>query len=379
MHELDRVLIVDDDADVRDLLMDQIFNPTRFRVFEARDGVEGLAIAAKEKLDLIYIDLIMPSLTGKDMLVGLKSRNYSGPIIVGVKRGQETSAIEAFRFGATDYISKPIREAEMQSVVNRAMGDIRLRKERDQLFGKLEASNKQLEDRLNQLTTLQELGQTLTAMHSLDGMFDAVLQGAISVTGADHATLILLDDNDQLILRAGKNMTLVMQEKLGEVIKDDLARLVMMSQEPMVTNGAGLQRFKLSRDLLGVIYAPMTANGKAIGVLTAGNHKKRRAFDDNLADVMNALADYAAIAIVNARLFAALDQRAKVAQHQLKQRDAEIAQNIINPMSQIQHQLHQLLSVSGMPDAIRQQLQRIGQQTTDMQRFLQQSVSGKSS
>ena len=128
--QLDRVLIVDDDPDVRDLLMDQIFSPKKFEVYEAKDGAEGLAIVKRHRPDLIYLDLIMPGLTGKDVLVGLKSQQFQGPIIVGVKRGNEPQAIEAFRFGATDYIAKPIREAEMMSVVQRALADLQLRKER---------------------------------------------------------------------------------------------------------------------------------------------------------------------------------------------------------------------------------------------------------
>ncbi|PJF43061.1 MAG: hypothetical protein CUN55_09285 [Phototrophicales bacterium] len=365
MSGKERVLIVDDDPDVRDLLMDQIFHPNKFEVFEARDGVEGLEIAAKQPIDLIYLDLVMPSLTGKDMLVGLKARNYHGPIIVGVKRGQEQSAIEAFRFGATDYITKPIREAEMQSVVTRALADVRLRKERDQLFEQLQLTNQQLQAHIQQLTTLQRLGQTVTAMHSLDGMFDAVLTGAIEVTKADHAMLILYDDqNDQFILRAGKNLTLVMQEKLGEVIKDDLARLVVTSQQPIVTGGDGLRRFKISRDILAVIYAPMIINGRAIGVLAVGNHRKRTLFDESLGQIVNALADYAAIAIVNARLFVELEKRANTAQHQLQQ--------IIEPINQMNERLHTLINTNEMPSHVHKQLQWLQQQV----QYVQQMIRG---
>lgn len=371
MKNLDRVLIVDDDSDVRDLLMDQIFHPTKFEVHEARDGAEGLAIAAKHSLDLIYIDLVMPGLTGKDMLVGLQSHNYNGPVIVGVKRGQEKSAIEAFRFGATDYITKPIREPEMQSVVDRAMRDVRLRRERNQLFAQLEHSNKLLEERLTQLQTMQGLGKTLTAMRSLDGMFDAVLQGAIDLTGADHATLILHDENsDQLILRAGKNMTLVMQERLGDAIKDDLARMVMTSQQPIVTSGDGLRRFNLSRDLLAVIYVPMVVNGRTIGVLTAGNHRKRRAFDEALGETVSALGDFAAIAIVNARLFVAMQQRADSAQSQLQNLDRDLNSNIRVPLAQVGKQLDTLTKINGMPPQLKEQLTQLLHTTYQMHQYM---------
>lgn len=361
----ERVLIVDDDSDIRDLLLDQIFHPARFEVFEARDGIEGLAQVEKHKPDLIYLDLIMPGLTGKDMLVGLKARGYQGPVIVGVKRGDEQRAVEAFRFGATDYITKPIREAEMVSVVSRAMADVRLRKDRDRLMAQLKHTNEQLELQLKQLTTLQNLGQTLTAMQSLDGMFEAVLSGALDVTKADHATLILLDEQqDSLILRAGKNMTLVMQEKLGEIIRDDLARMVMTSQQPLVVEGEGLRRFKISRDILATIYAPMVVHGKAIGVLTAGNHRKRKAFDESLGPVMEALANYAAIAIVNARLFVALDQRARLAVERSQQHD----QQILRTLRGLNVHLGQIARHQDLPDHLKM---RLTQTVNQLGQFIQ--------
>ncbi|MCQ3932935.1 MAG: hypothetical protein DPW16_20995 [Chloroflexi bacterium] len=377
--QMERILIVDDDVEVRDLLKDQIFRPTQYEVLEARDGVEGVAMVEKRKPDLIYIDLVMPGLTGKDMLVAIKSRQYTGPIIVGVKRGSEKDAIEAFRFGATDYITKPIREAEMMSVVQRALADVRLRKERDGLTEKLRQSNIELEARIKELTTLATLGQTLTAMRGLDGMFDAVLAGALAVSGADYATLLLQEPNStDLILRAGKNLTLVMQEKLGEPMRDELAKLVMTSQQPLVVEGDGLKRFKLSRDILATVYAPMVVNGKAIGVLTVGNHRRKKGFEDRLGEVINTLADYAAIAIVNARLFNALEQRAKsleAAYNTLKLRDQKISSGVFVPLGQMQETLASLANIPKLSPQLSTQLLDLTQKAEQMRALIGQLTS----
>ena len=381
--QMERVLIVDDDVEVRDLLKDQIFHPTQYEVLEARDGVEGVAMVEKRRPDLIYIDLVMPGLTGKDMLVAIKSRQYTGPIIVGVKRGSEKDAIEAFRFGATDYITKPIREAEMMSVVQRALADVRLRKERDGLTEQLRKSNIELEARIKELTTLSTLGQTLTAMRGLDEMFDAVLAGALAVSGADYATLLLQEPNSaDLILRAGKNLTLVMQEKLGEPMRDELAKLVMTSQQPLVVEGDGLKRFKLSRDILATVYAPMVVNGKAIGVLTIGNHRRKKGFENRLGEVINTLADYAAIAIVNARLFNALEQRAKsleAAYNELKTRDQKISSGVFMPLGQMQETLASLASIPKLSPQLATQLLQLTQQAEQMRLMIGQLTSTESS
>ncbi|NDJ86083.1 MAG: response regulator [Chloroflexi bacterium] len=366
-----RILLVDDDPEVRELLAEQIFNTRDFEVFEASDAAEGLEKVSKIRPQLIYLDIVMPGLTGKDFLVGVRAAHYEGPIIVGVKRGHEQQAIEAFRFGATDYITKPIRAAEMMSVVNRAMADVRLRDERDNLFEQLKQANTDLQARLNQLTILQKIGKTLTAMQSLEKTFEAVLRGAIEVTGADHATLLLHDEhNDTLILRAGHNMTLVMQDNLGEVVRDDLARLVMTSQETLVVEGEGLQRFRVTRDIHALIYAPMIVQNKTIGVLTVGNHRKRTGFDENLKQVMGALADHAAVAIVSGRIFAALEQRATSALAELQKHDGKIAAKLVPSLSSLGQSIQQLSALTGIPKPVQEHLAQMQQQVKQIQKFV---------
>ncbi len=322
----DKILIVDDDADVRALLREQVLTDRRFEVFEAQDGAEGLSQARQHSPDLIILDLVMPGLRGADFLVALKSQGYAGPVIVEAKRGNEASAIDCFRLGATDYLTKPLREAEVLRIIEHGLEEVRLRRERKELTDRLQQTNSQLEARVKTLTTLGSVGKSVTGMLDLEQLFNRVLDAAVSITEADHATLILRDEESgRLIMRAGKNMTLVMQEKLGEPLNDEIANLVMTSGQPLAAAGDALKRFRVSADLLAVIYAPLMIQGKPIGILTVGNHRKRRVFQDELAGLLQILADYGAIAIANARLFSALEKRARNIEHayeELKTRDA---------------------------------------------------------
>ncbi len=308
----DKVLIVDDDPDVRSLLRDEVLTADRFQVFEAKDGPEGLEQVRSQNPDLILLDLVMPGLSGADFLVALNAQGYAGPIIVETKRGNEAMAIDCFRLGATDYLTKPLREAEVLQVIERGLKEVRLRRERRELLERLQESNKQLEARIRSLTTLGSVGKSVSGMLDMDQLFAHLLEAAVSLSGADHATLLLReDDSNHLLLRAGKNMTLVMQERLGEAVNDDIASLVMTSGEPLLIAGDTLKRFRASSDLFAAIYAPLMIQGKAIGVLTVGNHRKRRIFDNSMPGLLEILAGYAAIAIVNARLFTALERRAR--------------------------------------------------------------------
>src|SRR5436190_23058148 len=104
--------------------------------------------------------------------------------------------------------------------------------------------------------------------------------------------MLRAEESGQLIMRAGKNMTLVMQEKLGEPVNDEIAKLVMTSGQALTAAGDALKRFRVSADMLAVIYAPMLIQGKTIGILTVGNHRKRRVFEDEMAGLLQILADY---------------------------------------------------------------------------------------
>ncbi len=376
-NQADRVLIVDDDPEVRSLLREQVLNSPRFEVLEAKDGPDGLQQVRTHNPDLIILDLVMPGLSGTDFLVALKAQGYSGPIIVQTKRGNEGAAIDSFRLGATDYFTKPLREAEVLQVIERGLEEVRLRRERRELLERLQQTNKQLEARIRDLTTLNSVGKTVTSLYDLEQLFARVLEAAISIAEADHATLLLRDeDTNRLILRAGKNMTLVMQEKLGMAVKDEIADLVMISGEATMFSGDGLKHFRSSTDLLATIYAPLMIQGKAIGVLTVGNHRKRRAFDSNVTSLIDILAGYAAIAIVNARLFAALERRAhtvEAAYEALKAREASRDRalaglmSLRQPLEALKADIKRLVRDSGaLPGKLAEPLGALSKKVSDL-------------
>jgi two-component system NtrC family sensor kinase len=349
----DVILIVDDDPEERALLRDQVFSSDQFEVIEAQDGPTGLIHLRQYSPDLIVLDLQLPSLTGRDMLVAIQSQGYHGPLIVIADSSSERGVIEAFRLGATDYITRPIRETEVLAAVERGLAEVRLRRQRDTLVMQVQETNRQLEARLNELTTLYDIGQSVSALRELESLFEGVMEGAISVTGADHAMLLLRDDETgQLILRAGKNMRLAMLDRLGESVQDPLADLVMTSREALTVAGDSLHRFTAAKDLYAAAYAPLIVQTMSIGVLVVGNHEKQAAFTENHGRLLKALADYAAIAIVNAHLFTMLEQRARAvetAYRELQAHDAErgrqmqiVLARLHQPLAGIEHELARL-------------------------------------
>jgi two-component system phosphate regulon sensor histidine kinase PhoR len=141
----EKVLVVDDSRVYRDLVVNHILTPNGFEALAAADGEEGLRIARSESPDLIVLDMLMPGLTGIQVLEALHAEGRDIPVILMTIHGSEEVAVRAFRLGAKDYVIKPFDVEELLDAMERALSEIRLRRERDALMRQLEAQHRQLQ------------------------------------------------------------------------------------------------------------------------------------------------------------------------------------------------------------------------------------------
>jgi YesN/AraC family two-component response regulator len=114
------VLIVEDDATLRSFLRSAL--EARARVFEASDGERALEILrdrARRDLRLVLIDYKLPGKSGLAVLLETKQRWPWIPIILLTAFGSEELAVQAFRSGASDYLTKPVQLDELLASVSR--------------------------------------------------------------------------------------------------------------------------------------------------------------------------------------------------------------------------------------------------------------------
>lgn len=307
----DRVLIIDDDAAERTTLVESALEPFGYRVQAAADGTRGLAAIRAETPDVVILDLEMAGLSGRDVLAALSAQGVDVPVILLVNEGREREALQAFRLGASDYVVRPVREAELIQAVERALKQVRLRREREALLAEVQAAARQTERHLNDLRTLMGIGRAITSLRAAENIFNALTRAAAEVTGAESAGFFLREDTaGPLVLRAGYRLPAALGERVGQPVEDDLASLVMSSKETYVGSGEGLHRFSPAHgSATSLIYAPLVVHDAAVGLLWVAN--ERQSFRAHARDLMTALADYAAIAVMNARLFAAMEQRTR--------------------------------------------------------------------
>ncbi|MEO8430343.1 MAG: sigma-54 dependent transcriptional regulator [Acidobacteriota bacterium] len=123
-----RLLIVDDESSIRDMLA-IFFHKRGFEVITASSFAEGTAGAARSNPDLILSDIKMPDGNGLDLLRKVKAESPKTPVIMITAHTSTQDAIEAMKAGAVDYIAKPFNVEELGMLVDRALGEKQLHDE----------------------------------------------------------------------------------------------------------------------------------------------------------------------------------------------------------------------------------------------------------
>lgn len=127
-----KILVVDDEADFRNLLAEIISN-LNYQIDTAADGITALKMVQKKDYDVALIDYMMPKMDGMDLMAGIKKNNSETAIIFITGHGSIESAIDAMKQGAYDYITKPIQFEELESLLKRLFETRRLIDENRQL------------------------------------------------------------------------------------------------------------------------------------------------------------------------------------------------------------------------------------------------------
>lgn len=166
-------------------------------------------------------------------------------------------------------------------------------------------SHEALVRRLAVLDSLLEIGKSVTSLFDVDAILRKVVSEAVSLTEADVGFLLLVDqDSGDLYLRAEKNIGEADARNFKVKMSDSIAGYVIQTGEPILLN-QGSANIKVNTDLFvkALINAPLISGDEVIGVLAVNNRENNALFDGDDLRSIQALADWAAIAITNARLY----------------------------------------------------------------------------
>lgn len=317
----DRILLVENDAVVSDLIGRQTLQAAGYQVSVASDAGTAIAKALQWSPDLVIANLSLPGLSGKDLMVALTSQGVQVPVIVLAQCGLEADIMQTFRLGAADYLLLPVREAEVIAAVERVLRQGRDRRERDRLAQQLQQTNNELQARVRELTTIFAVGKTLTSTTDQTKLLDKVLEAAVRVTQADLGWFMLREDTTKpFLVAAERNLPSSMGVRVNQTWDDGISSLVAMSGEMLSIHGDPLKRFKIYALGMSALIVPVKAQQKKVIGLLAMMRRQAVPFGSSEQHLLEALADYTSISLVNARMFRVLEERAR-----WQQQEAETA------------------------------------------------------
>ncbi|TKJ29506.1 MAG: hypothetical protein CEE40_08380 [Chloroflexi bacterium B3_Chlor] len=302
----EKILIVDDDNRNIEFLRDSLLVPAGYTALCATDGEEALHLALTEEPDLILLDQQMPKMDGLEVLEALKQAGREIPTILVTAYGSESVAVQAFRLGVRDYFLKPFKVRRIMEAVEKSLAEARLRREKERLAERLELVNRQLEQRLRELNILYGVSKSVTSLLDPNEVLIRIVEATTRITGAEETSLFLLDEETQdLQLRAVQGVGDQRAHEVRESAGDAIVRQVMTSGEVATIQSP---RSRKTDPLLATLAVPLKVRERTVGVLRASSAEAMKPFNDNDRYLLSALADYATIAIENARLYEAVQQ-----------------------------------------------------------------------
>src|SRR3954465_12409915 len=140
-----RILVIDDEAPIRDSLKMTLENEG-YEFIGAATGQEGLALAERDAPDLVLLDVKMPGMDGIEVLERLRNMNESVPCVVVSGPGSISTAVEATKKGAFDFIEKPFASERVLVSLRNALDSRQLRDENRSLKKVVEIRHQMIGD-----------------------------------------------------------------------------------------------------------------------------------------------------------------------------------------------------------------------------------------
>ena len=303
----DRILLIEHDPIISDLIARQTLIPVGYYVDVVSDSSAAIKQALLTPPDLIIADLNLPGLSAKDMLVAFAAQGITTPVLVVASKGQEGDIIQAFRLGAADYLLWPARDAEVLSAVERLLGRVHEVRDRQRLDLKLSEANQELQRRARELAAILGIGKAVVSVTDHRFLFRKIVDGLIQVSEANMAWLLIRDEESkQFLLVAQRGLPEIWAKRINLPLDDGISSLVALSGETLSISGEPLLRFRVANLGRSACVVPIKIQREVIGMAVVVR-QDARPFEKMEQTLLEAIADYVSISLLNARLFQALN------------------------------------------------------------------------
>ena len=303
--ESQKILVVDDEASIC-LVLRGILKMKGYDVREAGSAEEALLLLDDWEPAVALLDIILPGRNGLELLRDTKAKYPHTEVVMMTSTTSASTALEAIREGANDYLKKPFALDEVWKVVQRAVEKRRLKLKNQAV---LDDWNKQTRE-LSAAVSIENPGAE--ERDALAEVFEHYLEVITRELGADRASLMVLDDaGDQLKVAASTGIEDIdpaeIRVRLGDGIAGDVARTGKAFLVPDVHTDKRT-RDKARDDLAGsfvstpiTLCVPVKNEREVLGVINLTNRRSGEPFTPRDASFVNSMASQLAVTVDAAR------------------------------------------------------------------------------
>jgi two-component system phosphate regulon sensor histidine kinase PhoR len=298
------ILLIDENAEARARLIESALLPEGCAWAEAASLNEARVCLQTQPPQVVILDTRLDQENGSALLSEYGLRYPFIVTAAGCSVDELSAALDA---GAVDVLVKPFEPQRLTRTLARVLRMVRSASEQ-------QALREQVDRQVQEFNALYTVSKRISGLFYTDEILALVVSAAVNLSGAERGSLMLIEpETGILYLRAQYSLPVQTTQKLRIKIDDTLPGRVIQSGRPVMLSGADLQKVQTSWQANSILGVPLSVGDKVIGVLTVDNQLSPRAFGKHDVHLLTTLADQAAIAIENARLFRAAErERAKL-------------------------------------------------------------------
>ena len=304
MRESRTVLLAFSDEKLLDGLESTIQG--NYRIERAMTGQGVRQSLAEFQPEVVLLDERLDNGRGVNLALALLSENPALQLILFSQEKSELNVRQALALGLADWLRLPVkpdtvREAVKQSFTRRDRWRKWYQREEKKVSGPLV-------QRVDELEMIFHVGRMITSQLDLDQALTAIVDAAVQIAEAEEGSILLPDDETgELYMVAARNFKEEFVRTFRLPVEDTHAGQVLRTGEPFFLNEEDPQKIKTSYLVFSAAYIPLIYHGRTIGVLSVDNRENKHTLAEENITLLSTMADYAAVAIENAKLFSQTD------------------------------------------------------------------------
>jgi signal transduction histidine kinase/CheY-like chemotaxis protein len=347
-----RILVVDDEPHVVQIFQD-LLAQRGYEVTSSTNGDDAIVKVTQGNFDLVLTDINLPGVDGLEVVRAAKAADKDTCVILITGYASTTTAIDALRQGAYDYITKPFDLWETAKAIERGLESRFLVIENRRLVSSLEQANRELQhheqilsrmvkEATQRITALYEAGKEISTSLSRQATLEVIVNHVAKLASAE-ASLVFLYDTDagDYFAEAGVGVPLERLREYRFATGVGLHGQVVRNASPVrcatVAEAVGTEEFLSELTATSVLVVPLLTNENVLGTITA-LRRNTRPFTADDQELLTMFASQASIAVTNAILY----ERTKELDRMKSEFVAVVSHEVRTPLTSIKGSLELL-------------------------------------